>query len=592
MLKITDIHIKRFRSINEIKLKIEDDHNIVTICGENNVGKTNVIRALALFFNKTKFDRKTDIPEFKQMTGGASIYPEISVTINDSGEIYKITKNYNPKKIDEESDLNYHISGEQSKQEIESKICENFLSEINLFYLPSINISFPETINYLIDDKFLDVEFSKAKLKGKKASVKNNLDKARKALQAILDDLTKSINPEFADFKDNWGIKFTVPSDINRFREILNEEINFSLFDDTNKTTIDAKGSGLQRLGHILLNLRIIDKLTNAKKKCILIIDEPDIYLHARLQKKLFSRIKSISEKVQVFITTHSSIFIEPYKMKNLFLLELEVLPKESKRKKEVGNILNTKLADLNKGDVINLLKETLGIEDNDNMVVAKRNIIVEGESDKKYLEELIRFFDFPVCNIIDARGVTNFKPKIEYYNSISKEENGVKFILLFDNDSAGRQEFDKIKEKSYSNITIKKIFVIDAVNSDFSNIAKGNASQLNIEIEDLIYPEIIVENFNKILKKKGFTEIKKAEFDKKYNKASFKFQGIVKILDDLKNEFNPDTGHKISMGEDIKNGIAGLFNIAANNKTIKRIEELDKKYPKVREFIKSLTHD
>lgn len=143
----------------------------------------------------------------------------------------------------------------------------------------------------LIDDRFLEIEFGNTKMKGKKKDVKSSLEKARKILQEILDDLTNSVDPIFKEFHKDWGIKFIVPKDINRFREILNEEINFTLTDKT-KTEIKSKGAGLQRLGHILLNLRIIEKLTSSDQKCILIIDEPDIYLHSELQKKIKSKTK------------------------------------------------------------------------------------------------------------------------------------------------------------------------------------------------------------------------------------------------------------------------------------------------------------
>lgn len=288
MIKITEIQIKRFRSINDLNLSIKDDYNIITICGQNNVGKTNVLRALRLFFNKAVFNFKEDVPEFKQMTLGASIYPYISIKLFDvkKNETIILTKDFNIKNIPDESVNPYNIEGTKNDIKLETKDCEKILNSINVFYLPSINISFPETINYLIDDKFLDIEFGNSRMKGKKGEVKEALEKARNTLQEILDDLTDSIDPTFKDFHNSWGIKFIVPKNINRFREILNEEIEFVLTDNTH-SEIKSKGAGLQRLGHILLNLRIIEKLTFSKKNCILIIDEPDIYLHSSLQKKL-----------------------------------------------------------------------------------------------------------------------------------------------------------------------------------------------------------------------------------------------------------------------------------------------------------------
>jgi predicted ATP-dependent endonuclease of OLD family len=590
MIKITEVLIKRYRSINELKLVITEDYNISTICGQNNVGKTNVLRAISLFFDKTDFVFKEDVPEYKQMTLGASIYPSISISIKDDkkNEEYYITKDYNIKKIADDSTKQYAISGKKNNSEIASNECEKFLESINVFYLPSINVSFPETINYLIDDKFLDIEFGNSRMKGKKGEVKESLEKARNTLQEVLDDLTNSIDPIFKEFHNTWGIKFVVPKNINRFREILNEEISFVLTDDT-KSEIKSKGAGLQRLGHILLNLRIIEKLTSSRKNCILIIDEPDIYLHSRLQKKLNERLKELSQKTQVFITTHSPLFIDGYKMKNLFLLELSVENKFSTRKNEKGNVLDTKLVDLKKDDAIFLIKETLGIEDKDNLIIGKKNLIVEGEEDKRYITELSNFFGLPMCNIIATGGVTNYIKYVEYYNSITEPSGDKpKFVLLYDNDEEGRGQFDKLKNKTYDKIELSHHFVIDAQNTVFTG--QKNAKP-NIEIEDLIYPEIILELSNKIFsKKKGFKKINEKTFLKKVSNQSLRFNGILEILDVLKNEANPDDGLQLTTKDNsFKGGISNLFVIKGNQEMIEKIQSLDIKYPEVKIFLTAL---
>jgi AAA15 family ATPase/GTPase len=115
MIKITEISIKRYRSINELNLFITEDYNVSTICGQNNVGKTNVLRAISLFFDKAKFVFKEDVPEYKQMTLGASIYPSISLRIKDDkkGDEYYITKDYNVKKIPDNSTKSYVITGKK-----------------------------------------------------------------------------------------------------------------------------------------------------------------------------------------------------------------------------------------------------------------------------------------------------------------------------------------------------------------------------------------------------------------------------------------------------------------------------------------------
>ena len=48
--KLCAFEVKRFRSLVDLKLGINDALPVV-ICGENNIGKTNFLRALNIFFN-------------------------------------------------------------------------------------------------------------------------------------------------------------------------------------------------------------------------------------------------------------------------------------------------------------------------------------------------------------------------------------------------------------------------------------------------------------------------------------------------------------------------------------------------------------
>lgn len=97
-MKLKSINIKRFRSINDLKLEIDTSNNFISICGPNNVGKTNVLRALNLFFNPSSYVFENDTPYLKQNTRGGSIATEINLQFEDKGVIYEITKKIQMKK--------------------------------------------------------------------------------------------------------------------------------------------------------------------------------------------------------------------------------------------------------------------------------------------------------------------------------------------------------------------------------------------------------------------------------------------------------------------------------------------------------------
>ena len=53
-MKIRKIKISNFRSIVKLNIKIDKKNNFICFCGPNNVGKTNILNALNLFFDKKK----------------------------------------------------------------------------------------------------------------------------------------------------------------------------------------------------------------------------------------------------------------------------------------------------------------------------------------------------------------------------------------------------------------------------------------------------------------------------------------------------------------------------------------------------------
>jgi predicted ATP-dependent endonuclease of OLD family len=195
-----------------------------------------------------------------------------------------------------------------------------------------------------------------------------------------------------------------------------------------------------------------------------LLIDEPDIYLHQGLQRKLLNHLQELAVKYQVLLTTHSPIFIDSYKLQNVFLLELEIGQEQSyQRVNKAFHTLSTKLVDITEHTGLKKIQEYLGIQTDDYEILDIYNIIVEGDSDKKYIEETAKFFKIPTSRIIPIHGVSKCEKYLEFYNSFY-EERSIKptILILFDNDPAGRDEFKKLvkKFKTYNNISIHFEFI------------------------------------------------------------------------------------------------------------------------------------
>lgn len=597
MLKIADLEISCFRSILNLKLCIESEPNLISICGENNVGKTNTLRAINLFFNPEDYEISMDRPTLKQAQGGARIDPKITVTLCDdeNDEYFQITRDFKYYNIQNEkflSGVSFTKRGtlinKKSKKTMTFAEIKSKLELIEFRYIESINIDIPDLIEKLTNDA-IDVEYEQSRMTKSKQELKNAYVKYITGLQEILDVFSNDISRIFNEFKSNWNVTFKVPSSADTFRDLISDDVEL-LIDDKGCRGIEQKGSGLQRLAVILLNFEILKRIKH-KKSYILCVDEPDIFLHDGLQKKLMEFFKESSDKMQIFYTTHSKNFINQYSMKNIILLGSKHYPQHSARKKRYIDVVETIFIDISTNDGYDQICEHLGIEQNTYNVLKKNNILVEGGCDKKYLEQLGDYFGFKKPNIISADGVTNVEKYLDFYNSYYKDNTTAYkpcVKVLFDNDLAGRDVYCKIKKDKYTYINVCPVLLCN-----FNNTSTNNTC--NHEIEDYVYPEIICYLVNKLLQKKSFNTIDIGKVTEKIIKPAYQNNGILYTIEYEKNEQNQEEGHKISFvsakkaTNDIKNGLAGMFNIPGDRAIIELLEQCDRKYPYVKNFLKEI---
>ena len=596
MIKIRGLQIKRFRSIMDVKLDIENSKNLITICGENNAGKTNVLRSMNIFFNPNLYSPKDDAPNHKYYASrGGAVWPEVIIEFIDDrkeSEIIKIKRKFDVDSSNELSGTKINSEGrKKNKSTMTEKEINIFLKKIEFFYIESINVVFPQIIDVLIDNVY-DIEYDNSRFSGIKKELKESYEKYVNGLQEILSSLANEINPLFEKYRTNWGVDFSIQPDIKKFRDIISDEVEFYINDSSNKK-IDGKGSGLQRLAYILLHFRIINKL---KKSVILLIDEPDVYLHEGLERKLMMDILEISKKCQVVITTHSKIFIDSYNLKNLFLLNLKITKQHYERKSKEFNVLETNLVKLDSDDGSKLIKEYLGIEDTSYDLLSKKNILVEGETDKYYLEELSKYFKIKIPNVLKSDGADKIPKWLEFYESYYSNCNlsyKPKIKIFFDNDQKGREVYLKIKNKKFNNIEICLDFIPNYTGEkpELKNLHNLNTDH---QIEDFLYPELFCYLVNLLLKKRGFKSINSNYVETNISKNAHKDRGILHFIENHKNALNPNTGQQIcfdsSKAEKIKTGLCSFFQIEGDIKITKIIELSNTKHPKVQEFLSELS--
>lgn len=593
-MKITEINIKRFRSIQEINLKITPDFGFISICGENNAGKTNILRAIALFFDPQRIDYGQDIPVHKMASAGGQVYPEITIRFESDMKNVTIKRSFvleSNSLEGEEKDLTTN-----SLNSLSSEQAQSFLNKYVCKFIELMNLSIPSLIEEVIDEIY-DIEYDKSRFRGAKQDLKKAFEGYQNGILEVLKDLAEDITPDFEKFNSAWGVEFQLETDIQKFRDLISDDVEFYVKDKSDRV-IGSKGSGLQRIAYILLQTRIATKLKG--KIPILLIDEPEAYLHPGLQQKLFDHLKILlDKKIQIFVTTHSPCFIDSFLLRNQFLIGVEI--EEGvyyQRIKKKVNKIKTFEIDLDSIDGANKIRSHLGMMEPAIQPLDRFNILVEGEADKIFFDKLSKFFEVKLPKLISLNGVSNIDKTLEFYKGFFKDpKQKPNLLVVLDNDSAGRDAFIRLSSnlQKFHSLNLKVDLIPNYLGEtpDISNLAKIKE---NIEIEDFMFPEIIVGLSNKILSKAGYNQINEDAVLNKIKMAAFKSKGILEAIEYAKNETNPESGQNISFTssgqstEKMKFSIANSFSFEGSRSEVKKLRELNIRYPEIKKYMERLS--
>ena len=579
--KILEFTIKNFRSISILKLDTSKA-DLITLCGANNIGKTNVLRALKIFFDNTAkiFNASEDIPyHIANGSRGEGFKTTLTAKIYDKFDkkTFVITKELTEK----DDEIKITLKGKQDKDSLSEKQCLEVLNNFQFFLIESSNINLPILIREIINEEVLPLALDGRRGKTQLESLEilqKFIEKSEAAVKKIEYELTKQLHSILINSKllesGDWQLKIKFP-EYNYLREAISNMIEFTLV-DTNDNALEGKGSGIQRSVLLALIQYVNSK---SKKSVIWALDEPEAFLQSGLQRNFYKNILNEAKKSQFFITTHSQIFIDINNLKGTFLLETSPEPKFYARKKgKTFYQLNTHIFNGSEYQTILKIKENFGIENNDAWQIMPKNLLVEGETDKKIIQALCKKFDFDCPNVFFAGSVDKYKGYLSYFNDSSKDlDFRPKIKALFDSDTAGNDVYNNLKNKNKNKNNEKyDLECLKIVRFD-GTLSNG------FESEDLIYPSIMFEAANAVLKKRGYKIIRKRNFDKILNTSNSK-KPILIFLNEQAAEANSDkeaidfNNYKMLLCEGIVKNLNAL-----------ELSDLDKQYPHIKSFIENL---
>jgi hypothetical protein len=140
------------------------------------------------------------------------------------------------------------------------------------------------------------------------------------AVEAKITELLRKVMPSVT------GVSLTV--EVDEVKNLFSTGVSLSVNDGVD-TDVLAKGHGLQRcIVFTLLQTLILNErnqliagnngATLSPDPIILLIEEPELYIHPQLSKLFFDVVTSFAETDQVIYTTHSPLFVDAYQAEDV----------------------------------------------------------------------------------------------------------------------------------------------------------------------------------------------------------------------------------------------------------------------------------
>lgn len=444
---IRSISINNFRSIRKGTVKVGAFNVLV---GMNDAGKSNVLKALNLFFNdqvdsNSPFDYNRDFSYlFPQKSKEAkaitiSIQFEIPNSFADGG-IYTWRKVWN--QIGKITDS---IKNEQGKEPAPRSRIPAALRRIKYRYVPAVKS--PDYYKTLLGNLYTSVSASLDSTLGE--SIETFSDSLSSYTQSITQDVFKRLK---------LSSELTIPTDLDEIFKALIFRTNRKR--DGVSVPLTARGDGIQAR-HIPIILKYIaqedQKSRNqgsTKVTTIWGFEEPENGLELSNAFALANEFMEYSQDLQIFLTTHSPAFYMKKAEAGVSVFYVEKSADGSEETKIIAEKSTTKIADdmglmpLVAPFVAEQARK-LEIAQNiysRNILTDVPTIMVEGETDVDYLTLAIRHLsptlqeklnkqELRVVYKLDGAGTTQL---CDWALSWIYSGFRSKMYILLDHDSAG----------------------------------------------------------------------------------------------------------------------------------------------------------
>lgn len=424
-MKLSSIKIEKFRSIKKAKMDID---KLCAIVGENNVGKSAVLRGLNCFFNIND--------EIKYFENRNHLYAlrnnskiELEFILEEKNEKYKEYSTNNKvvfglKYEYSKNRLKYYCRKGKENNDLPNEFLNKIKEDIDFVLIPTERSH--EAIKWK-DNSIIRDAITKH-LRTKKDSISSHVKKISYRLKKnTFDKVSKEINQIYG-VEHNFIFSIKHKDEVNY--NILLNDIVLEITDGKRNFSIEDCGSGIQSLT-VIAFYRYLAKVQQVKY--ILGVEEPEMNLHPQTQREFInSIIKSNDEKLemQVILTTHSTIIVDNLEHSNIILFK-----KEKDEKRGFRTICSQISSDF---WVRNKIEEFRYYQfynyRNSDFFYSKFVIITESKTDAEVIKFMLKKLNIDIdakgISIINLEGVKNLKYPFYLINELD-----MKYLIILDKD-------------------------------------------------------------------------------------------------------------------------------------------------------------
>ncbi len=253
-------------------------------------------------------------------------------------------------------------------------------------------------------------------------------------------------------------------------------DINQSFTNITSKSLDPAQGQAYIRRqgrrfplylegGGVQSAIQLIFEIKNQLDQCVIFgIEEPESHAHSDMQRRIFNELKTLSEKCQLFIATHSPTFVDKDHLKDTWISKII----EGATVFERTNILKT-------------IVEELGIRPSDVLFFADRILFVEGKSDEIILRVFSKILGVDLSNvaIIPIGGKTKSRHNLTLWLKITR--GMLPIFLILDKDA--ESEIEPLEQEGLIKTTEYHIWEEGALESYYPvPVVKKALSELDLK--------------------------------------------------------------------------------------------------------------